>query len=91
LLSQILSICSWKIEGRLSNKSNIRTFSNKNASGTVLTFTVCDHSGEIRVTAFGEPSIKFFPMLHNGLVCTYLYDNTDFFVFQDLSNFKCHS
>lgn len=51
------------IRGRVSSKSDIKTWSKASGQGKLFTFEVFDDSGEIRVTAFNEQADKFFELI----------------------------
>lgn len=50
----------WTIRARVTNKSNIRTWSNSRGEGKLFSVDLLDESGEIRATAFNEQCDKFF-------------------------------
>nr|XP_019952555.1 PREDICTED: replication protein A 70 kDa DNA-binding subunit-like isoform X2 [Paralichthys olivaceus] len=58
----------WTIRARVTNKSNIRTWSNSKGEGQLFTFEIVDESGEIRVTAFNKEVDKFFSLVEQGKV-----------------------
>uniref|UniRef100_A0A9L0SVY7 Replication protein A subunit n=1 Tax=Equus caballus TaxID=9796 RepID=A0A9L0SVY7_HORSE len=53
----------WTICARVTNKSQIRTWSNSRGEGKLFSIELVDESGEIRATAFNEQADKFFPLL----------------------------
>jgi len=53
----------WTIRGRVTQKSNIRTWSNSRGEGKLFNFTVVDESGEIRATAFQAECEKFYNLI----------------------------
>lgn len=53
----------WTICARVTNKSQIRTWSNSRGEGKLFSLELVDESGEIRATAFNEQVDKFFPLL----------------------------
>ncbi|XP_077021615.1 replication protein A 70 kDa DNA-binding subunit isoform X3 [Tamandua tetradactyla] len=53
----------WTICARVTNKSQIRTWSNSRGEGKLFSLELVDESGEIRVTAFNEQVDKFFPLI----------------------------
>ncbi|XP_036196906.1 replication protein A 70 kDa DNA-binding subunit isoform X5 [Myotis myotis] len=53
----------WTICARVTNKSQIRTWSNSRGEGKLFSIELVDESGEIRATAFNEQVDKFFPLL----------------------------
>lgn len=50
----------WIIKARVTNKSNIRTWSNSKGEGKLFSFDLVDESGEIRVTGFRDAVDKFY-------------------------------
>ncbi|GJQ76792.1 hypothetical protein Trydic_g15003 [Trypoxylus dichotomus] len=50
----------WTIKARISNKSNIRTWSNSRGEGKLFSMDLVDESGEIRATAFRDLVDKFY-------------------------------
>ncbi|XP_076024942.1 replication protein A 70 kDa DNA-binding subunit-like isoform X2 [Genypterus blacodes] len=59
---------NWTIRVRVTNKSNVRTWSNSRGDGKLFSFEVVDESGEIKVTAFNNEVDKFFPLVEKGKV-----------------------
>ncbi|XP_059004156.1 replication protein A 70 kDa DNA-binding subunit isoform X2 [Mustela lutreola] len=53
----------WTICARVTNKSQIRTWSNSRGEGKLFSIELVDESGEIRATAFNEQVDKFFPLI----------------------------
>ncbi|KAK2492948.1 hypothetical protein MC885_014553 [Smutsia gigantea] len=53
----------WTICARVTNKSQIRTWSNSRGEGKLFSIELVDESGEIRATAFNEQADKFFPLI----------------------------
>uniref|UniRef100_A0A8C5K1B2 Replication protein A subunit n=1 Tax=Jaculus jaculus TaxID=51337 RepID=A0A8C5K1B2_JACJA len=53
----------WTICARVTNKSQIRTWSNSRGEGKLFSLELVDESGEIRATAFNEQVDKFFPLI----------------------------
>ncbi|XP_066597449.1 replication protein A 70 kDa DNA-binding subunit isoform X2 [Prorops nasuta] len=58
----------WVIKARVTNKSNIRTWSNARGEGKLFSMDLLDESGEIRCTAFRDQCDKFFDMIEVGKV-----------------------
>ncbi|XP_016897206.1 replication protein A 70 kDa DNA-binding subunit-like isoform X2 [Cynoglossus semilaevis] len=58
----------WTIKARVTNKSNIRTWSNSKGEGKLFSFEIVDESGEIRITAFNKEVDKFFSLVEPGKV-----------------------
>ncbi|RZB40475.1 replication protein A 70 kDa DNA-binding subunit [Asbolus verrucosus] len=53
----------WVIKARVSNKSDMRTWSNSRGEGKLFNIDLIDESGEIRCTAFRDIADKFFNYL----------------------------
>uniref|UniRef100_A0A8I3WLE9 Replication protein A subunit n=1 Tax=Callithrix jacchus TaxID=9483 RepID=A0A8I3WLE9_CALJA len=53
----------WTICARVTNKSQIRTWSNSRGEGKLFSLELVDESAEIRATAFNEQVDKFFPLI----------------------------
>uniref|UniRef100_H3AES1 Replication protein A subunit n=1 Tax=Latimeria chalumnae TaxID=7897 RepID=H3AES1_LATCH len=53
----------WTIRARVTNKSQIRTWSNSRGEGKLFSIELVDESGEIRATAFNEQVDKFFHLI----------------------------
>ncbi|CAH2219942.1 replication A 70 kDa DNA-binding subunit [Pelobates cultripes] len=53
----------WTIRARVTNKGQIRTWSNSRGEGKLFSIEMVDESGEIRATAFNEQVDKFFSLL----------------------------
>ncbi|KAI4471648.1 replication factor a 1 rfa1 [Holotrichia oblita] len=53
----------WIIKARVTNKSNIRTWSNSRGEGKLFSMDLVDKSGEIRATAFRDLVDKFYDYL----------------------------
>lgn len=58
----------WTIRARVTNKSQIRTWSNSRGEGKLFSIEMVDESGEIRATAFSEQVDKFFPLIEIGKI-----------------------
>lgn len=58
----------WTIRARVTNKSNIRTWSNSRGDGKLFSMEVVDESGEIRLTGFNQEVDKFFSLVEVGKV-----------------------
>eukprot|EP00158_Paraphelidium_tribonemae_P003830 Partr_v1_DN26403_c0_g1_i1_m23575 putative Replication Protein len=58
----------WTIKARVSNKSDMRTWSNAKGDGKLFSVTLIDASGEIKATAFNETAERFFPILEENKV-----------------------
>ncbi|XP_058483963.1 replication protein A 70 kDa DNA-binding subunit-like [Solea solea] len=59
---------NWTIKARVTNKSNIRSWSNSKGEGKLFSFEIVDDSGEIRLTAFNKEVDRFFTLLEQGKV-----------------------
>ncbi|UYV80930.1 RPA1 [Cordylochernes scorpioides] len=53
----------WTIRARVTNKSQIRRWSNSRGEGHLFSMDLLDESGEIRATAFKEQCDKFYEMI----------------------------
>ncbi|KAM8976611.1 replication protein A 70 kDa DNA-binding subunit isoform 2-T2 [Pelodytes ibericus] len=53
----------WTIRARVTNKGQIRTWSNSRGEGKLFSIEMVDESGEIRATAFNDQADKFFSLL----------------------------
>ncbi|XP_063150887.1 replication protein A 70 kDa DNA-binding subunit isoform X2 [Candoia aspera] len=53
----------WTIRARVTQKSQIRSWSNSRGEGRLFSIEMVDESGEIRATAFNDQVDKFFPLL----------------------------
>ncbi|XP_028278141.1 replication protein A 70 kDa DNA-binding subunit-like isoform X2 [Parambassis ranga] len=61
-------VSKWTLRARVSNKSNIRTWSNSKGEGKLFSFEIVDESGEIKITAFNNEVDKFFSLVEQGKV-----------------------
>ncbi|OAF71643.1 hypothetical protein A3Q56_00617 [Intoshia linei] len=61
---------TWTICGRVTMKSNIKTFSNNSGPGKLFSFVLSDQSGEIRCTCFTKPTDKYFDTVQVNKVFT---------------------
>nr|XP_033778336.1 replication protein A 70 kDa DNA-binding subunit [Geotrypetes seraphini]XP_033778337.1 replication protein A 70 kDa DNA-binding subunit [Geotrypetes seraphini] len=53
----------WTIRARVTNKSQIRNWSNSRGEGKLFSIELVDESGEIRATGFNEQVDKFFSLI----------------------------
>ncbi|XP_069471464.1 replication protein A 70 kDa DNA-binding subunit [Ambystoma mexicanum] len=53
----------WTIRARVTNKSQIRTWSNSRGEGKLFSIEMVDESGEIRATGFNEQVDKFYTLI----------------------------
>ena len=58
----------WTIKARVTNKSDIRRWSNARGEGHLFSMDLVDESGEIRATAFKEQCDKYYNMIEIGKV-----------------------
>ena len=61
-----LTVCAfnrWRIRARVTQKSDIRTWSNSRGEGRLFSMNLIDESGEIRATGFTDVVDKFYTML----------------------------
>jgi len=58
----------WTIKARVTNKSDIRRWSNSRGEGHLFSMDLIDESGEIRATAFKAECDKFYDMIEIGKV-----------------------
>jgi len=62
-----MSVCAcadrWTIRGRVTQKSNIRTWSNSRGEGKLFSINLMDESAEIRATAFNQEVDKFYNLI----------------------------
>lgn len=59
---------SWTIKARVTQKSDIKTWSNPRGEGKLFNVTLMDDSGEIRATAFNLVVDDLYPKLEEGKV-----------------------
>ncbi|CAM2104241.1 replication protein A 70 kDa DNA-binding subunit [Caretta caretta] len=53
----------WTICARVTQKGQVRTWSNSRGEGKLFSMELVDESGEIRATAFNDQVDKFFPLI----------------------------
>ena len=58
----------WTIKARVTNKSDIKTWHNKNGEGKLFSVNLLDESGEIKATAFNDQCDQFYEMFQEGSV-----------------------
>jgi replication factor A1 len=58
----------WTIKARVSHKSAIKTWHNKNGEGKLFSVNLLDESGEIKATAFNDQCDQLFEVLEEGNV-----------------------
>jgi replication factor A1 len=58
----------WTIKARVTNKSEIRTWSKANGEGKLFSVNLLDETGEIRATGFNQEVDQFYDLLQEGSV-----------------------
>jgi len=58
----------WTVKVRITNKSDIRTWSNSRGEGKLFSMDMMDDTGEIRATAFNAECDKFYHMIEPNKV-----------------------
>ena len=58
----------WTIKARVTNKSDIRHWSNARGEGKLFSCTFMDETGEIRATGFNDAVDSFYSLLEEGKV-----------------------
>lgn len=58
----------WTIKARVTNKSDIRHWSNQRGEGKLFSCTLLDESGEIKMTGFNDAVDSFYTLLEEGKV-----------------------
>uniref|UniRef100_A0A803TQ21 Replication protein A subunit n=1 Tax=Anolis carolinensis TaxID=28377 RepID=A0A803TQ21_ANOCA len=58
----------WTICARVTQKGQIRTWSNSRGEGKLFSIELVDESGEIRATAFNDQVDKFYPLIEMNKV-----------------------
>lgn len=56
----------WTIKARCTNKSDIKTWHNKNGEGKLFSVNLLDESGEIRGTGFNEQCDALYELFQEG-------------------------
>lgn len=56
----------WTIKARCTNKSDIKTWHNKNGEGKLFSVNLLDESGEIRATGFNDQCDAFYELFQEG-------------------------
>ena len=59
----------WTIKARVTQKSNIRTWSNSRGEGKLFSINLLDDSGEIKATAFRDEVDRYYEMIEVNKVC----------------------
>lgn len=58
----------WTLRVRVFAKSDIVNWDNGRSTGTLFSFDACDRSGELRLIAFGDECLRFFPAVRVGRI-----------------------
>ena len=58
----------WTIKARVTNKSDVRHWSNQKGEGKLFSCTLLDDTGEIKATGFNDTVDLFYNMLEEGKV-----------------------
>ncbi|KAH0565886.1 hypothetical protein GP486_000716 [Trichoglossum hirsutum] len=58
----------WTIKARCTNRSDIKTWHNKNGEGKLFSVTLLDDSGEIRATGFNDQCDTLYDVFQEGYV-----------------------
>ena len=58
----------WTIKARVTSKSDIKTWHNKNGEGKLFSVNLLDESGEIKATGFNDQCDMFFDLFQEGNV-----------------------
>lgn len=58
----------WTIKARVTNKSEVRTWHNKNGEGKLFSVNLLDESGEIKATAFNDQCDAFYDVFQQDSV-----------------------
>jgi replication factor A1 len=56
----------WQIKARVTNKSDLRTYSSAKGDGSVFSLDLCDESAEIRATAWRDVADRLYSTLDVG-------------------------
>lgn len=56
----------WTIKARCTNKSTIKTWSNRNGDGKLFSINLLDDSGEIRATGFNDQCDSLYGIFEEG-------------------------
>ncbi|TEB36451.1 replication factor-a protein [Coprinellus micaceus] len=59
---------NWTIKARVTQKSDMKTWSNQRGEGKLFNVTFMDETGEIRATAFNMIADELYPQLQEGKV-----------------------
>lgn len=58
----------WTIKARVTNKSEVKHWHNRNGEGKLFSVTLLDDSGEVKATGFNDQCDMFFDLLQEGNV-----------------------
>lgn len=58
----------WTIKARVTNRSEIKHWSNQRGEGKLFSVTLMDETGEIRATGFNDAVDNFYNVLEEGKV-----------------------
>ncbi|ORZ17202.1 hypothetical protein BCR42DRAFT_374342 [Absidia repens] len=58
----------WVIKARVTQKSDIKTWSNARSEGKLFSVNLLDQSGEIKATAFKDQVDRLYPLMEEGKV-----------------------
>ncbi len=58
----------WTIKARVTQKSDIKHWSNSKGEGKLFSVTFMDETGEIRATGFNDTVDNFYELLQEGKV-----------------------
>lgn len=58
----------WTIKARVTNKSDIKHWSNQRGEGKLFSVNLLDESGEIKATGFNDAVDRFYPLLQENKV-----------------------
>ena len=58
----------WTIKARVTNKSDIKTWHNRNGEGKLFSVNLLDESGEIRATGFNDSCDQLYDLFQEGSV-----------------------
>jgi replication factor A1 len=61
-------LCGWSIKARVIQKSDIKTWSNRQGEGRLFDVTLMDETGAIRGAGFNAVVDKLYPRLEEGKV-----------------------
>lgn len=68
VLLNLVVLCRWIIKARVTQKSQIRNWSNSRGEGKLFSVMLLDDSGEIKATAFRDDVDKFYDLIQPSKV-----------------------